>query len=267
MPYLTVDIGNSYIKCISINSNKDNSYTIIHKATIETKLLNQQNWNNWINNHFKLNNFSATIISCIIPELLNNIIHPFKNTQCNFYIVNHKDCLPYFKTNYQPIKSMGIDRLIGIIGTIHFYSQPAMIVDCGTATTIDFINNSLYHEGGLIIPGLNTTIDAINQKSSQIKEIKLIDNLNLPPSKYLANNTQSCLNLGNYLLHYYGLKQILNNIINQDNLKKKKINIIWTGGLAHYLYNNIKIDNSIQTYDSNFIAKAMLLIYQLITKK
>ena len=56
---------------------------------------------------------------------------------------------------YQDPESLGIDRWLGILAAYHKYKQALCVVGCGTAITLDIVDNSGQHLGGLISPGLH----------------------------------------------------------------------------------------------------------------
>ena len=55
---------------------------------------------------------------------------------------------------YDRPEQLGIDRWLTLIGARDRFDQPLVIVDCGTATTIDALQQDGLHLGGLILPGL-----------------------------------------------------------------------------------------------------------------
>jgi len=52
-----------------------------------------------------------------------------------------------------------------------FYGCPAIVLDFGTATTFDYINRHGGYEGGIITPGVNTTIDSLSEKTALLPRI------------------------------------------------------------------------------------------------
>ena len=57
--------------------------------------------------------------------------------------------------SYDDPTSLGSDRFFAMIGAITYYpKKPLLIIDIGTAMTFDVINQDGYHQGGLIMPGL-----------------------------------------------------------------------------------------------------------------
>lgn len=63
---------------------------------------------------------------------------------------------------------LGVDRWLALIATWHKYGTAACIVDCGTAVTIDGLDGTGKHLGGLILPGISMMRRALPQNASGI---------------------------------------------------------------------------------------------------
>lgn len=69
---------------------------------------------------------------------------------------------------YAHPETLGIDRWLALIATHHNHPTPACIVDCGTAITIDFIDDTGFHLGGLISPGLQLMKNALAKGTGKL---------------------------------------------------------------------------------------------------
>ncbi len=66
---------------------------------------------------------------------------------------------------------LGADRWACLIAVKKYFSIPACIVDCGTAITVDFIDESGIHKGGLIIPGLKLMERSLIENTCEIERL------------------------------------------------------------------------------------------------
>jgi type III pantothenate kinase len=57
------------------------------------------------------------------------------------------------KNGYEQPESLGVDRWMSVIGAAHTHGMPVVIMDLGTATTLDAVDENGEHVGGLILPG------------------------------------------------------------------------------------------------------------------
>ncbi len=55
---------------------------------------------------------------------------------------------------YRQPQQLGVDRWLGLLAAREISKQPLLVVDCGTATTLDAMDHTGHHLGGLILPGL-----------------------------------------------------------------------------------------------------------------
>lgn len=62
---------------------------------------------------------------------------------------------------YPEPHKLGADRWVGIVALRHHFRLPACMIDCGTAITLDFLDDKGIHQGGLIAPGLSLMEDAL----------------------------------------------------------------------------------------------------------
>lgn len=70
---------------------------------------------------------------------------------------------------YRRPETLGVDRWLALIAVRNRYSLPACIADCGTALTLDVVDESGRHLGGLICPGLTLMAEALVQKTAGIR--------------------------------------------------------------------------------------------------
>ena len=121
---------------------------------------------------------TGIIISCVVPPMLN-ILEPL----CKKYFnVNPLIVGPGIKTGmpifYDNPKEVGADRIANAIAAMHFYpNKNLIVVDFGTATTFCVISKKKEYLGGIILPGVKISMEALESKTAQlpIVEIKKTD--------------------------------------------------------------------------------------------
>ncbi len=97
------------------------------------------------------------------------------------------------KSSYPKPANLGVDRWIGLIAAHHLYPGDACIIDCGTAITIDLIDQHGQHLGGMIAPGLQLMHQALTQNTQQI------DVTHTDSDHLLANNTTDAVSNGVFM--------------------------------------------------------------------
>ena len=79
---------------------------------------------------------------------------------------------------------MGSDRIANAIGAINIFKTNCLIIDFGTATTFDIVRKQGYYDGGVIAPGIKTSIDSLNKSTALLPSIKLKKNTKTLWKKY-----------------------------------------------------------------------------------
>ena len=100
---------------------------------------------------------------------------------------------------YKDLAQLGVDRWLAIVAGWHRYQEACIVVDCGTATTIDAVSADGQHLGGLILPGIHIMQDLLVRNTTGIrstlgrKEILLADNTGDAVSNGCLLATVSCI--------------------------------------------------------------------------
>jgi len=100
---------------------------------------------------------------------------------------------PSIQNHYRENKDLGNDRWGAILGGRHFSPEGNyLIVNCGTAMTIDYVDEAMIFQGGWIIPGMNLMLNSLGSKTALLPNLSHQD---LYPMKYgeLGNSTQDAI--------------------------------------------------------------------------
>ena len=87
---------------------------------------------------------------------------------------------------YHNEKALGVDRWLGMLAAYQRYKKAVCVIDCGTAVTLDLVNETGQHLGGLIMPGLHM------MRQSLLMGAQRIDSLQGEVT-VLANNTEDAV--------------------------------------------------------------------------
>lgn len=74
---------------------------------------------------------------------------------------------------YHPPGDVGMDRLANAVAAVESYGAPLVIVDFGTATTLDVVDSERTYLGGVILAGLQTTAEALHQRAAKLPLVRL----------------------------------------------------------------------------------------------
>ena len=148
--------------------------------------------------------------------------------------------------NYLEPEKLGVDRWLGLIASWVQYSKPLIVVDCGTAITVDVLNQHGQHLGGLIVPGLTLMQHSLAKNTFALSK----SHTSFKPT--LANATASGMANGT-LLAAAGLVEKVVSDLKQT--EAELFQLILTGGDASQLKHAI---NRPCVLDPELIFKGLL---------
>lgn len=88
-------------------------------------------------------------------------------------------------------REVGTDRIANALAAVHLYGAPCLVVDVGTAITIDVVTEAGAFVGGVIAPGIETATDALGNAAAQLRRVELVR-----PRSVVAKNTVEALQSG-----------------------------------------------------------------------
>ena len=225
---LAIDIGNTnlVIGCI-----KDDA--IIFKARIATdKARTSDQYGVEIKNMLEAfgiqkEDISDCIISSVVPPVFNSV-------KTGVIKVIGKQPLvvgPGLKTGlniHVDIPSqVGSDRIVIAVAALATYKAPLILLDLGTATTIEVVEPDNVYMGGVIFPGVKISLDALTNRAAQIPGISLDK-----PKNVIGKNTVDCLRSG----MMYGTAAMIDGLIERiEEELGHSCTIIATGGMAQFV--------------------------------
>ena len=221
---LLVDVGNSRIKVAAEISNDIKLIYNVAYAKKSTLEISQEILAK--TKDFMVENiYLASVVS---QENTQQIVDKLNST----FGVQTKIALPTKKTcglenAYFQFASLGIDRWLSLIAGYTRYDSPLCIVGCGTAVTVDTINDKGIFIGGLIIPGLGLMRDSLYKNTHAIG----MHTANEQRS-YFAKDTSSAVVSGTALC----IAALVDNTIRHyQQTENHKITCILTGGDGHVI--------------------------------
>ena len=138
----------------------------------------------------------GVIISSVVPRATAPLKRSLKQLGLKALVLGENIRAP-IKNRYRIPSQVGQDRLVNGVGVYHLYGGPAVVVDFGTAVTLDLVSARREYLGGLIVPGVGIAVDALVSKTALLPRIDLT-----PPSEFLGRDTRQSMLSG--LFHGYG---------------------------------------------------------------
>lgn len=248
---LAIDIGNTNIV---LGGFKDQS--IIFRERISTNhTATALEYAATIKTAFEMHNVDTSaiegaIISSVVPavtSMVKSAIERFIGT--DVLVIG-----PGIKTGLSIVidnpSQLGSDLVVDAVACLNEYKAPMIIIDMGTATTVSVINSKKEYMGGMIVPGVAISHDALISRTSLLSKIAFEK-----PKKVIGSNTIDCIKSG--LL--YGNASMLDGLIERINQElREECTVIATGGIANVI---IPLCKKKIILDEDLLLKGLMIIY------
>ena len=191
----------------------------------------------------------ALVISSVVPEL--NVI--FRNIARTYLDIEPMFIGPGVKTGVKITtdnpKEVGSDLVASAAAVTTHYSNNAIVIDMGTATTFTYIENNVI-KGVAITTGLVTQKNALVGNASQLSQFEF-----KTPSKIVGTNTIDALNAGLLFGSANMIKGMVNQIKQTYNTNPK---VLITGGASRFVKDLLEEEYQ---FDDLLLLKGLLVIF------
>jgi type III pantothenate kinase len=126
-------------------------------------------------------------------------------------------------------QTVGADRIINTLAASRLYGRDCIVVDLGTATTYDCITQDGVFLGGVIAPGVLTSLETLTRRTSKLPATEL-----RPPQRVIGRRTEECIRSGVVFGAVDAITGIVGRIRGEWPTGREPL-VIGTGGLAAML--------------------------------
>ena len=225
---LAIDIGNTNLVIGCIHDDK-----ILFKARIATdRTRTSDQYGVEIKSMLeaygvKRSDIEDCIISSVVPPVFNSVrtgvikiigkqpmvVGPGLKTGLNIHV--------------DVPSQVGSDRIVIAVAALAEYKAPLLLMDLGTATTIESVEPDNVYMGGVIIPGVRVSLDALTSRAAQLPGISLDQ-----PKQVIGKNTVDCMRSG----MMYGTAAMIDGLVERmEEELGHRCTLIATGGLAQFI--------------------------------
>ncbi len=225
--HLLIDIGNSTI----VVAIADQEGQIVHTWRFKTR---KEETVTYFRYELKqgLRKYGVTpddvesvTVSSVVPEVDDDVaqaVGDLTGIVPHFFSID--DAQDLITIDIESPSQLGKDRLADALGAVACYGAPAIVIDFGTATTIGVVDENKVFKGGLIIPGVKTSLNALSQRASQLPVIRIEK-----PKHLVGRNTLECMQSG----IFYGTVAMIDGLLDSVlQTVSGRVHIVATGGMA-----------------------------------
>jgi len=193
----------------------------------------------------------AAIISSVVPPATL----PMEGLLARYFKLTPLLVGPGMKTGmpvlYENPRDLGADRIVNAVAAYARFPQGAIVVDFGTATTLDVVTARGEYAGGIIVPGLLISADALYRATAKLPRVEIAR-----PKSVVGTNTVASIQSG-LVFGYAGMIDALVGRIRAELAYSPKV--VATGGLGALV---ARESAAIEEYDDLLTLRGLKLLHE-----
>lgn len=201
---------------------------------------------------------TASVEDVVIDSVVPPVMHALTNAVRKYfnrepYIIDETldPGLPYGVSGEE---RLGPDRAVASVAAIEKYGAPLIVLDFGTATTVDALSREGRYLGGCITAGVQLSTQALFQKTAMLPSV----DLSVPPT-VLGTTAVGQIQAGAVLGYIGAVEYLIRRTKAEMGYPENEIRVIATGGLARMVAGN---SNIIDVLDGQLVLDGLRIIYQ-----
>jgi type III pantothenate kinase len=168
---------------------------------------------------------TAVIISSTVPRVVFNLrVLSDRYFGCRPLVVGRPDCRLPHPPRVDEGTQVGPDRLVNAEGAYDRHGGNLIVVDFGTATTFDVVDDDGAYVGGAIAPGVNLSLEALHMAAAALPHVDVTK-----PQRVVGANTVACMQSGIFWGYVGLVREVCDRIKGE---RGRSMRVIGTGGLA-----------------------------------
>lgn len=255
---LTIDVGNTNITCGVFDGD-----VIVACFRITTKMpRTSDEYGMLLSNLLEQNDIQPMDIEdAIICSVVPNVMHSLRGALVKYFHITPIIVEAGIKTGIRIVtpnpQQIGADRIVDAVGAYEIYGGPVLVIDFGTATTYDFVDENGAFLGGITAPGIRISAKALSEDAAKLPEIEI-----KKPESILGKDTITSMQSGIVYGQIGQTEYIINKV--KEEVGITNVKTVVTGGLGRIIANETKC---IDIYDPNLTLKGIYRVYKKQNRK
>lgn len=205
----------------------------------------------------KFEDIKDAIVSSVVADANFNLRRLCeKHFNCTPVIVGADPIQLDIKVKIKKPEEMGADRLLHAMAVKRYYQYPAIVVDFGTSTTYDVIDENGDHCGGVISPGINLSMAALRQAAAALPKIAV-----KKTDTVIGKDTVHAMQSGMYWGVISAVEGMVSRIAREMGVKPF---VVATGGLSPLFADGTSVINA---HDEDLTMKGLIAVHEFLNKK
>ena len=193
--------------------------------------------------------------------MLLNIMHSLQNGLIKYFNIRPIIVEAGIKTGIRIAtpnpQQIGADRIVDAVAAYELYGGPVLVIDFGTATTYDMVDENGTFMGGITAPGIRISAKALWEDAAKLPEIEI-----KKPDNILGKDTITSMQAGLVYGQIGQTEYIINKVKEETGMYDAKV--VVTGGLGRIISNETE---NVDVYDPDLTLKGINLVYRKQNRK
>jgi type III pantothenate kinase len=170
---------------------------------------------------------SAAIVASVVPPLTDVMIEAIRRAFAREPIVVGPGLKTGIAVKIESPRDVGADRIVNSVAAFERYRAGVIVVDFGTATTFDCVSPKAEYLGGVIVPGVQVSLDGLLARAAKLSRIEIA-----APPRVVGRNTTHALQSG--IVHGYAA--LVDGLVGKlERELEFPCEVLATGGLARLI--------------------------------
>ena len=201
--------------------------------------------------HVKPEDIEGTIISSVVPQVLNSVKTALKKLTGKSPLVVGPGLKTGLNIRIDNPSQVGADLVVGCVAALREHKAPLIVIDMGTATTMIVVDRTGAFIGGSISPGVKISMDALTGRTALLPGLQLD-----APRHAIGRNTIDCMRSGIML----GTACMLDGMVERMEAELgEKATVVLTGGIAKFIAPMCRTE---MVYDKDLLIKGLVALYR-----
>ncbi len=204
------------------------------------------------NNRVAVARITDVIISSVVP----NVMHAVTNAVLKYFHTEPIVIKAGIKTGIRVAGrnpgQVGADRIVDAAAVYERYGGPAIVIDYGTATTFDLVDEDGTFIACVIAPGIRTSAQSLWDTAANLPEFEI-----RKPKSILAQDTIACMQAGVVFGQVGQTEYIVQRM--KEEFGREEVRVVATGGLGRIIEKETEV---IDIYDPQLTLYGMRVIFE-----
>jgi len=196
-------------------------------------------------------NIDGVIIASVVPGIMHSLTAAIERYLQTKPLIVGPGLKTGIKITTENPKELGSDRVVDAVSAFEKYGGPVLVLDFGTATTYDLVNEKGEFVAGITAPGIKISASALTERTAKLPEIEI-----KKPETILGQNTVQSMQAGLVFGQIGQTEYIINRVKKETGYDN--MHVVATGGLGSMIANEVE---SIEVYDRTLTLDGLKIIY------